>query len=234
MEEYKKSRPYWDEYFKKYLEEMQEESQGDDGESDHSLGCELVENALKEISGQGNVLDFGCGAGWASEYMALNGKAHITAVDYAESAIQVSKAYIEKEGLQEQIDFLVVEPDWLHNEPEDTYDSFFSSNVFDVIAEETANDIFAQLQRVLKKGAKLIICLNAYFNEEMCAKSGLVESSTPRHYLENGVLRLVCRSDEEWGEILGKYFTVNECRIFRYEGESERNKRRMFLLTNSL
>lgn len=230
MEENMKIRSYWNDYYKQYLNQDGNET-SEEEESD-TLGCTDVEEALQTIGAQGKVLDFGCGTGWASEYMALKGAAHITAVDFAQSAIQSAKLYAKKEGLCDQITFQWVDADWLHQEADDTYDAFFSSNVFDVIAEETSKDIFAQLKRVLKKGAKLVICLNSYFTDEMCQKRGMTESSKPRHYLEGDVLRLVCRTDEEWKEILKQYFTVDDCKIFRYEGESERNKRRLFLLTN--
>lgn len=230
MKEYANSRSYWNEYFKQYLTAAAGEQSSE--EENDSLGCTDVENTLKAISVQGKVLDFGCGSGWASEYMALNGEAHMTAIDYAESAIQAAKEFAAKQEIGEKVDFIWVDSDWIHTQDDDTYDAFFSSNVFDVIAEDVTRDTFLELKRILKQDAKLVICLNAYFSDEMCKKHGLVESSTPRHYLEGDVLRLVCRTDEEWKTILEEYFTVEELKIFRYDGEPEANKRRMFLLTN--
>lgn len=231
MREYEGSRDYWNRYFHGLRVSEQEQDQSEEEENLDSVGSELVETKLRQLAATEKVLDFGCGSGWATLLMAAQKKGQIFGVDYAEEAVEWASEFAKKNDLSEYAKFLAVDSDWVYSVEDDTYDSFFSSNCFDIMPTDTAKEIFLEMKRFMKPNATIIICLNAYFDEEACEKRNLVKCA-PHHYTEDGVLRLVCYTDDEWREILTEYFKVEELHIFCYEGEPETNKRRMFVLKN--
>ena len=224
--EYNKALEYWDNWLAAE-EEIPEEF--DENTSWKEIGSEALVEAAASMGECDYVLDYGCGSGWASVIMAKNGCNHIKAVDVAKNGIKASEKYASLFHELDKIEFEAVAPDWLLSENEQVYDGIFCSNVLDVIPRAVSEMVLQGIARVCKTGARVIIGLNPCFDKESLQKRNMIEIEK-NHYTYEGVLRIVNLSDAEWAEILGKDFTVVECRHFRWDGEPETVNRRLFIL----
>lgn len=184
-------------------------------------------DALLTLTNKENILDYGCGTGWASIIMAKNGAKKITSVDVASNSIEVVDAYAKAFKVEDNIKGIVIDENWLSNQKEDTYDGFFSSNVIDVVPLEMAKDIIKNSARVVKEGAQVIFSLNFYANPEMMKERGAVVEG-PHVYI-NGVLRLTSLKDEEWLEIFKEFYKVEKIIYYAWPGEANES-RRIFVL----
>ncbi|MBP5408454.1 MAG: hypothetical protein J6Y42_04895, partial [Bacilli bacterium] len=90
------------------------------------------------------------------------------------------------------------------------------------------NMIIKDLNRVLKKGAKIIIGLNYYISAEKAKEKAIVFENGNELYVD-GVLRLLNKSDEEWINSFSKYFKVIKLDHFAWPNE-EKETRRLFYL----
>lgn len=184
-------------------------------------------DALLTITNKENILDYGCGTGWASIIMAKNGAKKITAVDVASNSIEVVDAYAKAFNVEDNIKGIVIDENWLSNQKEETFDGFFSSNVIDVVPLEMAKDIIKNSAKVVKKGARVIFSLNFYaVPEAMKARGAVVEG--PHVYI-NGVLRLTSLKDEEWLSIFKEFYQVEEVIYYAWPNEPKES-RRLFIL----
>lgn len=182
---------------------------------------------LKLFKGAKNVLDYGCGTGWASIIMALNGTSKIKAVDVSKNSLEILKCYMEAFNIKDSIEPLAIDKDWLKKEESIKYDGFFSSNVIDVIPLEMSKDIIKESARVLKKGSLAVFSLNYYVNpEDMKTKNTIVLGP---HIFMEGVLRLTSLTDDEWLEIFSLYYELVRIVYYSWEGETKES-RRLFIL----
>ena len=85
------------------------------------------------------------------------------------------------------------------------------------------------LERMMKKGSKIIIGMNNYVSPEAAEKRGLTVKEG-KYLYSDGILRLSLISDEEWSEILSKYFRIEKLDHFAWPGE-EKETRRLFFLS---
>ena len=190
---------------------------------------EIFLEALKEFKDCENVLDYGCGHGWADIVAAKLGCKHIKAVDVVENSKTMTELYAKVFGVSEQIDCEAVSIDWLSQHSSDVYDGVFVSNVIDVVPMEIAEDILTNLKKVAKNGAKIIIGMNFYMDPAEAEKKG--DTIKEGKYLfVNDVLRLMLLSDDEWTKVLSKYFKVEKLDHFSWTGETKAS-RRLFYLT---
>ena len=180
--------------------------------------------AAKEFGQCARVLDYGCGSGWASIIAAKEGCPHVDAVDLGENIIDSLSFYVDLFGVQELVQGRVVSPSWLEQAPEATYDGIVCSNVLDVVPMETARSIIAHLAKVAKPGALVVIGLNFYLSPEAAKQRGneLVDG---RYFFVNGILRLNCRSDEEWAKEFAPYFDLVRLDHFAWPNEKEETRR---------
>ena len=79
-------------------------------------------DALLELISKENVLDYGCGSGWASVVMAKNGCKHIDAVDVASNSIEMMNCYLEAFGVSDKVTGINIDSTWLKNQKEAVYD----------------------------------------------------------------------------------------------------------------
>ena len=179
---------------------------------------------LKRLSSCPSILDYGCGHGWGAIILAKLGAKRVKGVDLSPNAVKMasslSKAYSVK------AEFASIEEDYLF-QTEERFDGVFCSNVIDVVPLEVAKSIVEGLANVLKQNGKALISLNHYVKptdspeREKEAKDGCL-------YV-NGILRLLCLSDEEWSRIFEKHFEILSLDHYAWPGEEE-EKRRLFFL----
>ena len=174
------------------------------------------------------VLDYGCGKGWASIIAAKSSCADVTAVDVTENAVQSAQFSVKLHGVEQCVTVQYVSDQWICAVPDAFYDGIFCSNVLDVIPEAVGEAIIANFARIAKNGASVVIGMNYYMEpkdnpeKKMTVKNG-------NHVYLNDILRLVCRTDEEWTETFSRYFTVEKLEHFAWSGE-ETERRRLFYL----
>ena len=188
-------------------------------------------DAAASFNSCNNVLDYGSGSSWAGIIMAKSGCPRITAADPAENAKEMAEVYIKAYGVEDQVHPICISSSWLSEVPDDTYDGFFCSNVLDVIPQEMTEEILVNASRILRKDGNAVISFNFYMPPEFIKKRGMDLREGNMIFI-NDVLRMVNRSDEEWTEILSRYFTVEKLEYFAWPGD-QKETRRLFYLKSS-
>lgn len=174
------------------------------------------------------VLDYGCGSGWGAIIAAKSGCRNVTAVDVSFNAVESAKFHAKLYGAEEYISAQHVPDTWLGEVSAESYDGIFCSNVLDVIPEVVSEQIVADFARIARRGTPVIIGMNYYMEPKdnpernMTVKNG-------NHVFVNDILRLVCRTDEEWAETFSRWFAVERMEHFAWPGE-ETERRRLFVL----
>ena len=226
--DYKKSVDFWNEALASSPEDYEGEINLD--EDWKQIGSETLLNLLcKEVKGWDNILDYGCGSGWASVLFVKNGAKKVLGVDVSPNAIKSAGYYANAFKAQNNIKFEAVSPDWLSNQTENQFDYAYSMNVLDVVPDEIAENIILGLAKVCKKGAKLLIGMNPCF--EGAELSGEGRKYEDHYLFINDILRVNNHTDEEWKQMLSKYFTVDRLEHFKWDPEKS-ERRRLFYLTN--
>lgn len=218
---------FWDQAF--FLPEEEKEAARREGAGSWA-DLAPAEKPLRAVCGLGNrknVLDYGCGNGWAAIAAAKSGCPAVTAADPAPNAVETARFLAELLGAAEQVYPIRGGTDWLKTVPDETFDGLICSNVLDVVPPETAEELLRELARVLSPEAEAVIGLNYYLSPEVAAEKGL--SLTGGRLYVDGVLRMVSRTDEEWVELFAPFFTVESLELFAWPGEAE-ERRRLFRL----
>jgi SAM-dependent methyltransferase len=127
------------------------------GEYGHSEGNE-IEFALKlldvdHLSGK-TILDYCCGTGVTSIYLALKG-AHVQAFDASAKAIDVARQSARLSGVEDRIRFSVQDAQRLEYRNENFDAAYCQSALHIVIDYPKCSE---ELVRVLRPGAKVVFC----------------------------------------------------------------------------
>jgi len=230
--DYDKAIGFWDSAFdvdeevkKQYQEALRPDT---DDWKNLASSPKLLNIITDNLKSKKNVLDYGCGEGWAGLCIKKSGCANVKCVDVVEHAISFTKYLQSLLKITEGFDAECVSTSWLNTVKEGCYDGIITSNVLDVMPPEVAESILSQLSRIAAEDATVIIGLNYYMEPKPIPEKN-VEIKEGNHIYLNGVLRLVSRTDEEWKEVLSKYFRVVSLDYFAWEGETE-EKRRVFVL----
>lgn len=218
---------FWNQAYK--FEEKEEEQSNFDANVDYlSLApSPKLFQAATSLGKKECVLDYGCGSGWASVIIAKSGGQNITSVEVIPNAQKMIDFYAEAFKVSEQIHPLQIDEQWLEKQKTASYDGIFCSNVIDVVPLEMAENIVANLGRLLTNDGSAIISLNYYMDPQRVKERGL--ESKDNHIYINNVLRLLSLSDEEWIAILGKYFEIEKLEYFAWPGENKETRRLFYL-----
>ena len=226
-DDYKNLTQFWNNSFilnDENKEEMKKEIDVEHDWKDFSPSSKLTE-ALGLF--KDNVLDYGCGNGWASIIMAKNGIKNIKACDVVPNSIKLLNFYKELFNVSNEIEASLIDSNWLSKEETNKYDGVFCSNVIDVLPLEMSKEIIEGLAKVAKKGATVIFSLN-YYIDISNIKNKAFEVKNNQIYIDN-VLRLTSLSDDEWKSIFEKYFVDVKLSYFSWPGE-EKESRRLFVM----
>lgn len=116
----------------------------------HSL--ELMKRWLLESAPGGSVLDYCCGNGEESVYVAKHGARSVVGIDISPVSIEHCRALAQREGLADSVDFRVMDAEALE----------FPNNSFDLIMEYGClhhldlDRAMAELRRVLKPSGCMV------------------------------------------------------------------------------
>lgn len=92
------------------------------------------------------VLDYGCGNGVHSLFLAQSGAKKVVGIDLSEKSLEIAKERVRKEGLEERIDFILMDCEKM-DFPDNYFDIIFDGGTFSSIDLDKA---YPELARVLK------------------------------------------------------------------------------------
>jgi len=107
----------------------------------------FLRDFLRPICVSKKILDYGCGSGVHSLWMAKSG-ADVKAIDLSAGFLSIAKDKIIKERLQDRVEFLLMDCEKL-NFPENYFDIIFDGGTFSSLDFEK---VMIELSRVLKPG----------------------------------------------------------------------------------
>ena len=180
-----------------------------------------------------NLLDYGCGSGWAGVIAAKSGCPRVVCADPAPGAARAAERCAERFGVSDRVEALAISDAWLAAQPAGSFDGLVCSNVLDVVPPEMAGDILRNAARVLVPGSPVVVGLNFYMPPEAAEKRGTPLADGVKLYV-SGVLRLVSRTDDQWREIFSRYFDFIGLDHFAWPGEETERRRLFFLRSRSL
>ena len=226
---YTESLNFWDQAFgsdeyKQYINELDP----DDGWKDLASSEKLMDVLVEQLVNKKNVLDYGCGEGWAGITLNKSGCKNVTCVDVVENAIKLANSLKEKIGIETGFQAACVSDEWLDGVQSNTFDGIFCSNVLDVLPENIANKIIKNFSKIATADAKIVISMN-YYVEPVSNPEKNIEIKNGNELYVNGILRMVTRTDEEWTNIFSKCFEVDKIEYFAWPGEDV-EKRRIFIM----
>ncbi|MBR5789904.1 MAG: class I SAM-dependent methyltransferase [Lachnospiraceae bacterium] len=200
----------------------------ENGWKDLASSEKLSDVIVRELADKSNVLDYGCGEGWAGIVLNKSGCKKVTCVDVVENAIELANFLKNSFKIESGLTMQHVSDTWIKEVDSKTYDGVFCSNVIDVLPKEVSDEIIENIARIATDDAKIVIAMNYYTKAESNPEKHLEVKNGNELYVD-GILRMISRSDEEWTEIFNKYFTVERIEYFAWPGETE-EKRRIFIM----
>lgn len=228
--DYESAKNFWNTAFAMDEEAKKNAETSTDTENDWEkmAPSKKLFDAAQSLGSSRHLLDYGCGRGWASIIAAKSGCSDVTAVDLAENAVQTAEFYLNLFEVDDRVTAHRISEDWIAEEKDASYDAIFCSNVLDVVPDAVAQRILENFARIAQKDARVIVGMNYYMEPKDNPEKKMTVKNKNCVYV-NDILRLVCRTDEEWTQTLGRYFTVEKLKHFAWPGE-ETERRRLFYL----
>ena len=122
----------------------------------HIGGRKATEHAVAKmsLSGDGRVLDIGCGIGGAARYVASHVGCRVSGIDLTPEYIEIAKALTDRTGLGDKVDFEVASALAMPFEDE-AFDAAITFHVAMNIRDRES--LYGEIARVMKSGATLCI-----------------------------------------------------------------------------
>ncbi len=114
-----------------------------------------------------HVLDFGCGNGKALVVSAKLGVKSGLGLDVSETGINKAKAVVSGTQIEDTFKFEQGGLEALSKLEDESFDGAILFNIIDNLLPEDGKLLIAELSRVLKKGAAVILKLNPVYEEEV-------------------------------------------------------------------
>lgn len=191
---------------------------------------ENFNNCVKKyIKDDSNVLDYGCGSGWAIMEIAYTVKLKGgLGIDPSKNAID----YLLRTKKASNLDFLdfKVGDQNLLNDYHKYFDNAVSFNVIDVLPDDIIKSILKNISLSLKKDGYFIVGINPSFPKDFLDKNGFIEENG--YLFKNGILRLNIKTDEQWKELFSQYFKVVDFFLVSLTEGEKKVPRRVFVLKN--
>lgn len=229
-QDYEEAKRFWNTAFAMDEAAMRDAADSADKERDwkQMAPSRKLYEAARSLGKQSRVLDYGCGRGWAAIIAAKSGCSDVTAVELAENAVKTAEFYTKLFEVDDAVKVRHVSENWIAEVAAESFDGIFCSNVLDVVPEDVAENILRHLARVARSGAPVIIGLNYYMEPKDNPEKKMTVKNGNCVYV-NDILRLVCRTDEEWTKCFSRRFFVEKLDHFAWSGE-ESERRRLFYL----
>lgn len=111
----------------------------------------FLQDFLKDKCQGKKILDYGCGNGIHSVWLAQYG-ARVVGIDLSKNSLEVAKKRIRKQGLDNKVEFLLMDCENM-NFPDNYFDIIFDGGTFSSL---DIKKVFPELRRILKPGGFLI------------------------------------------------------------------------------
>lgn len=218
FEDYKKSQEFWNQVF--------------EGNEDYKVEGKFIEddnfnNILKKyINENSEVLDFGCGSGWALPEIYFTSKfKYGLGVDQSENGIKAAIKTAEISLPNADIAYTCAPI----NKIEKQFDFIFTCNTLDVVPDEVVLEMIDDLKQRTKDGGYVLVCLNPIFTHDQMVNTIKAELKDDHYYYINGVFRCNVKSVEEWVALFKKNFNVLDYGEF-FLTKNDKYLRRYYLL----
>lgn len=145
---------YYDERAKKQLGNLQKEKKKVDFEGFNPFvlgGYKFLQSFLKNKCKDKKILDYGCGNGIHSVWLAAFG-AEVAGIDLSEHSLQIAQRKVKQARINNKVKFMLMDCENL-NFPNDSFNIVFDGGTFSSL---DLKKVFPELKRVLKPGGFLI------------------------------------------------------------------------------
>jgi len=181
----------------------------------------------KYVKEDSNVLDYGCGTGWALIEIARtvpfkNG----IGIDTGANAIKYAAGCAEKSG-DKNLAFITGDQTELQAYPE-YFDVAVSFNVIDVLPDDITKEVLEAIKKSLKPGGVALIGINPDFPKDLLEKMGYTFKDG--YMYKDEILRGNDKTLEQWESLLKEYFTLVETTTIALVDREKQYPRRFFIL----
>jgi len=144
---------YYDSHAQKWLESSDKKQEGDfEGFNPFLLkSYQFLKDYLKDKCQGKKILDYGCGNGVHSSWLAKYG-GKITAIDLSAKSLEIAREKIKKESVADSVEFLVMDCENLQF-PKESFDIVFDGGTFSSL---DMNKAIPEIVKVLKKDGFLV------------------------------------------------------------------------------
>lgn len=182
---------------------------------------------LKYVKEDSNVLDYGCGTGWALIEIARTAPFNNgIGIDTGVNAIKYATGCVEKSG-DKNLTFITGDQTSL-----DGYKQYFdvavSFNVIDVLPDDITREVLSSIKNSLKPGGVVLIGINPDFPKDLLEKMGYVFKGG--YMFKDDILRGNDKTLEQWESLLKDYFTLVESTTIALVEREKQYPRRFFIL----
>lgn len=220
-DDYSRLKEFWNQ-----MEDMEPEVVDSKFVEDEKFN-EIIE---KYVPLNGDVLDYGCGSGWASFEIWFSKKVNsVIATDTAAKGIEYAAKCAEVSGL-DKIRFMSGDESLLSDYP-DYFDFAITINVLDVLPDEIIGSILEKLHFSVKKNGYVFVGMNPDFSEKILLENLQMEKKG-KYFYKNGILRCNKKSIDEWKNVFSEYFEVVDNFEFCVVPEEKSYPRIGFILRN--
>ena len=209
---YAKIIAYWDNIF-------DEEEIGIPTNS--KIGIDKLDQAMDWLCEDANsIIDFGCGNGRLCFFAAMRGVKRLLGLDLSERAI--NKALRSSMLLLEQgIHFKRGGVYELQMVESQSFDGAILSNIIDNLYLDDAEKVLSEIARILKPSRKVFLKVNSWLTPEEIKVNGI--KVLEGDMLDDGLL-LLNKTTEEWKNIFGRYFVIENYEEVYYPKFDQTNR----------
>lgn len=155
-----------------------------------------------------SVLDVACGSGLSLIEIMLIGKKVKKGLgfDTSKNAIATANEIASLSKIA-NLEFVVGDEEYLSSIKTDSYDGIFCSNFLDVVPDEIALRVIANIRRILQPGGLLLLKFNFFLDADLIQRLKMDELG-PNCFAMNGVFRANNKTTAEWIGLFPDYDVI--------------------------
>ncbi len=170
-----------------------------------------IMDGIRWIGEQANhVLDFGCGNGKALVVASKYGVKSGVGIDLSKTGIETANQVVAGSRLEDHFEFTQGGIEALAAYEADTFDGVILFNTLDNLHPEDGKALIEELERVMKKGAALLLKLNPVYEDDVFTEENEFQKIDDKCYKEESGLLFWNMDDEVLNALFeGKFEYVN-------------------------
>ncbi len=179
------------------------------------VGIEEIDKSIDWLAQtNGRIIDFGCGNGALLFAVLLSGASHGVGIDISPNATALAKAVAQQADLSERIDFFTGGIEKLADFEAHSFDGMMLSNVLDNLYPEDAQSLSRSIDRLLKPGARLVVKLNPFLEEDVFENNDDYALVSENFYKESSGLFLYNLSAEMLTSMLDSFRLEEQTEVY--------------------